>query len=280
MTPAFQAALSPLSLAARTYRIQTDTVTTVKEQTVRNAITTTLRQSPYGQNSVIVEQLAFTQSDRSPLAGLLNELNPINQRLVFDLSPYGDLLGLRNKAQLEERWQQLKPALWAKYARSRDGLTFLQAFEQQLYGPALMAHFSHKGPYGVLLPALFGPTGQVREGLSSRLMTGFFGSLDLPLLLHTTVVPSPTLPGGRELQVTARPDPARLEADKLKALAKQAMDLPNFEVVYRIEGQETYLLAADHTLVSSTQKLTAVIENFYHHYTQHTLTLLPNDGRR
>jgi len=201
-------------------------------------------------------------------------LNPINERLVFDISPYGGPLRLRNQPRLEERWQQLKPAIRAKYARSRDGLAFIQAFEQQLYSDTLIANFSHKGPYGVLLPALFGLSGQVRQGISSRTMTGFFGSLDLPLLLHATVIASPTLPGGRELQVTARPDATHFDEDKLNILAKEVMDLPNFEVIYRIEGQETYTLAPDHTLVSASQKLTAVIENCYHHYSQHTLTIV------
>ena len=279
MQPAFPPNETSTASPSRTYRIQTDTVTTVKEQRVKNSITTTLVQSYYGHtspgnNTILIEQVAFAQTDKSPLAILMTDLNPVNDRLLFEISPYGDLLNLRNRSQVEERWHQIKPMIVAKYGQTREGVTFIQGFEQQLRSEGLVANFQHKGAYGVLLPGLFGLHGQVREGISSRTMTGFFGSLDLPLLLKTDVKPSLKYPGGRELHVAAQPDPNHFDEDKLRALAQEGMDMVNFRAEHRISGTETYTLAADHSLTEAQQTISAAIEGFYHHYTQHTLTLL------
>lgn len=279
MQSVFSPNATPVGNQSRTYRIRTDTVTTVKEQTVKNSITTTLVQSLYGQpgpgnNTILIEQVAFFQTDKSPLAILLTDLNPVNERLLVDLSSYGDLLTLRNRSQIDERWHQIKPMIVAKYGRTREGVAFIQNFEQQLRSEALLSNFQHKGPYGVLLPGLFGLHGAVRDGVSTRNLTGFFGALDLPLLLHSEVKPSLTYPGGRELQVTAQPDPNHFDTDKLRALAQEGMDMVNFRAEHRISGKETYTLAADHSLMAARQTISAAIEGFYHHYTQHELTLL------
>lgn len=283
MQPIGQSTVAPKPLIIRTYKVQTETSTRVREQVIRNSITATLRQTEYGSvdndsHTVLVEQLDFRQSDRSPLAVLLNDLNSLNERLVFDLSIYGDLQRLRNQSQVIERWHRLKPQLMATYGRSAEGVAFLQGFEQQLMGESLLNNFRHKGAYGVLLPGLFATNGLVREGPSQRTITNFFGSLDLPLLLQTTVTPSTTPAGGRTVEVLVGPNPARFDEDKLRALAQEIMDQLNVETVHHIEGKESYTLAADHTLVAARQTLSAVIEGVYHHYTQHTLTLLPTHG--
>ncbi|MEZ0539405.1 hypothetical protein [Fibrella arboris] len=265
----------------RTYRVQTDTTTSAKDQTIRNSIDTTLRQTTYKQSTepitiLSIEQVVFRQSDQSPMAHLLNDLNPINEWLVFEVGPLGELLHLHNLPKLQERWQQLKPFLWNKYARTQDGVRFLNAFEYQLYRGDLLVNIKHKGAYGVLMPALFGPTGQVRQGISTRRMTGFFGDIDLPLTVETTVQNSLQMPGVLDLYVVLKADTAQLDEDRLRAMAQEAMGLPNFQVVHRIEGQEHYKLAPDATLLEATQKLSVVIEGLYHHYTQHTLTLEAN----
>ena len=264
---------------ARTYRIQTNTMTTVREQTVSNAITTTFRLSRYGRtpdgtDALLLELLDFRQTDQSPLSGLLADLNPVNNRLLFEISPYGDLLALRNVTQVQEQWLGLRPQIVAKYGRTSDGMVFINGFEQQLNAERLLANFRHKGAYGLLLPGLFGVTGTVREGLSERLLTGFFGTVDLPLLLQTEVTQTPDLPGGRRLRVTGQVDENRFDEQGLRRLIREVVDMPNFRVAWRVNCDETYDLDAGHWLTAARQELTFVVENIYYQHTSHQLTQL------
>ncbi|RZJ91567.1 MAG: hypothetical protein EOO60_07805 [Hymenobacter sp.] len=92
----------------RTYQVQTDTSTSVRDRIVSNSITTTLRQTHHGRtkhgtDEILLELLDFRQTDKSPLAELLADLNPVNNQLLFEVSTYGDLLAIRNRQQVEEQ---------------------------------------------------------------------------------------------------------------------------------------------------------------------------------
>ncbi|MBC8155886.1 MAG: hypothetical protein H7Z72_23605 [Bacteroidetes bacterium] len=264
-------------LTSRTYQVQTDTSTTVREKTVSNSITTTLRQTYYGQtntNTVLVELLDFFQTDKSPLAVLLAELNPVNNRLVFDVSEYGDLLTVRNLEQVEAQWHELRPQIMHKYGRTPDGMAFIDGFGQQLRSETLIATLRHKGAYGVLFPGLFGPTRLVRNGISERLLKGFFGTVDLPLVLQTDVNPNPQSLGGSHLHVTGQIDTNRFDEDALRSLVKEAVDMVNFRIKHHIACEEDYFLDADGWLTAARQELTFTIENVYYHHTEYALKLV------
>ncbi|TGE28057.1 hypothetical protein [Hymenobacter metallicola] len=281
MQPLPAPAAVPLLQTSRTFQIQSDTSTRVRGQTVSNSIATTLRQtyggrSPAGTHAVLVEQLSFAQTDQSPLALLLADLNPVNNQLLLEVGTYGDLLAIRNREQVQEQWLGLRPHILHTYGTTREGQAFIQGFEQQLTSPTLLDSFRHKGGYGVLFPGLFspvGPAGAVRAGYSERVMAGFFGSLDLPLRLHTEVVPSSAVPGECQLRVSGELDAARFDEPGLQALVKQAMDMLNFRVAHSLNCREEYTLDEHGWLTAARQELTFTIENFYHQHIQHELKL-------
>lgn len=268
---------------SRTYQIQTHTTTLVREKTAGNSITLTLRLTYYGPanngtDTVLVELLDFQQTDQSPLSVLMAALNPVNNRLVFEVSTYGDLLNIRNLDQVEEQWRALRPGIVYQYGRTPDGMAFINGFGQQLHSDALMTNLRHKGAYGVLFPGLFGRNGAVRTGVSSRLLKGFFGAVDLPLLLQTEAQPDPQLPGGRQLLVTGSLDTDRFDEAGLRRLVREAVDMLNFRVSHRINCREDYHLDASGWLTAARQELTFTIENFYYQHTQHELKRI-GDGQ-
>ncbi|PJJ61101.1 hypothetical protein [Hymenobacter chitinivorans] len=273
-------ALPPLQ-TSRTFQVQSDTSTRVRAQTVSNSITTTLRQtyygrSPAGSTALLVEQLGFAQTDQSPLAVLLADLNPVNNQLLFEVGTYGDLLAIRNLEQVREQWLGLKPQIMHTYGSTPEGEAFIQGFEQQLASPTLLDSFRNKGGYGILFPGLFSPVGPaeaVRAGYSERLMVGFFGSIDLPLRLHTEVVTSNSVPSEYQLRVTGELDAARFDEPGLQGLVKQAMDMLNFRVTHSLNCKEEYTLDENGWLTAARQELTFTIENFYHQHIQHELKL-------
>ena len=267
---------------SRTYQIQTDTSTRVRDRTVGNSITTTLRQTHYGRtpsgtDAVFTELLSFQQTDQSPLAVLLADLNPVNNQLLFEVSTYGDLLAIRNLEQIEEQWQGLRPHIKQKYGHTAEGQAFIEGFEQRLGSNTLLSSFHHKGAYGILFPGLFNPTGPpgaIRRGYSERLMSGFFGSVDLPLKMHTQVTPDNGEPGKCQLRVTGQIDEARFDDAGFQLLVKQAMDMISFRVVHHLDCQEEYGLDDTGWLTAARQELTFTVDNFYHQHIRHELKLV------
>ena len=167
--------------------------------------------------------LAFEQTDQSPLAILLADLNPVNNQLLFEVSTYGDLLAIRNLEQIVAQWQGLRPHIVDEYGRTADGRAFLAGFEQRLGSDTLLSSFRHKGACGVLFPGLFNPAGPVdavRRGYSKRLMSGFFGSINLPLRMHTAVAPASGGPGPCHLRVTGQLDDSRFEEAGFQAFVE------------------------------------------------------------
>ena len=266
---------------SRTYQIQTDTSTRVRDRTVSNSLTTTLRQTyhgrtKYGTDAVFIELLDFRQTDQSPLAGLLADLNPVNNQLLFEISAAGELLAIRNMEQVEDQWEGLRPHILQKYGRTPEGKAFIDGFEQRLKSDTLLDSFRHKGAYGVLFPGLFGPAGppdNVRRGYSERLLTGFFGSVDLPLRMHSPIAPDP-LEAPTKLRVTGEVDESRFDDAGFQALVKQAMDMLNFRVARRLNCQEEYDFDATGWLTAARQEQTFTVDNFYHQHIQHELTLV------
>ena len=264
----------------RTYRVQTDTSTSVRGQIVSNSLTTTLRQTyqgrtRYGTEAILIEVLDFQQTDQSPLAGLLADLNPVNNQLLFEVSTAGELLAIRNLEQVQDQWQGLRPHIVQKYGRTPEGRAFIDGFEQRLKSDALLSSFRHKGAYGVLFPGLFGPAGPadtICRGYSERLLAGFFGSVDLPLRMHSPIAPDPEVP--TKLRVTGEVDESRFDAASFQALVQQAMDMLNFRVVRRLNCQEEYDFDATGWLTAARQELTFTVDNFYHQHLQHELTLV------
>ncbi|HEX8325916.1 MAG TPA: hypothetical protein VF629_00130 [Hymenobacter sp.] len=267
---------------SRTYQIQTDTSTKVRDRTVSNSIATTLRQTHYGRtrygtDAVFTELLSFQQTDQSPLAVLLADLNPVNNQVLFEVSTYGDLLAIRNLEQIEAQWQGLRPHIKHKYGRTAEGRAFIEGFEQRLSSDALLSSFRHKGAYGILFPGQFnpaGPAGAIRRGYSERLMSGFFGSVDLPLKMHTQVMPDSGAPGQCQLRVTGEIDEVRFDAAGFQLLVKQAMDMINYRVVHHLDCQEEYDLDEAGWLTAARQELTFTVDNFYHQHTRHELKVV------
>jgi hypothetical protein len=278
MQPLPTAPVLPDLPAPRTYQVRTDTTTTVRERTVRNTIVTTFRLTPTGfteagNRLVRVEQLDFHQQADDPLAQLLNDLNGLNERLLWETGPYNTLLALRNPDELDTRWHQLQPVLLAKYGQSEAMLSFMSGVGRQLRSESLLPQLAHKGGYGLLFSGLFGPDGAIRTGESTRLISGFFNTIDLPLRLQTSPMPHPDRTGHTLLRVEGKADPDRMDEAGLRAMAREAADLPNFRVAYRVDAQEEYVLDGDYQLVAAWQELTAVIENLYYAHTRHDLKL-------
>ena len=208
---------------------------------------------------------------------MLADLNPVNNQLLFEVSTYGDLLAIRNLEQMEEQWQGLRPQIVNKYGRTTEGRAFIEGFEQRLGSDTLLSSFQHKGAYGILFPGLFnptGPAGAIRWGCSERLMSGFFGSVDLPLKMNTEVTPDSGKPGKCQLRVTGQLDEGRFDAAGFQLLVKQAMDMMNFRVVHHLDCQEEYDLDDAGWLTAARQELTFTVDNFYHQHTRHELKLV------
>ncbi|RZJ91566.1 MAG: hypothetical protein EOO60_07800 [Hymenobacter sp.] len=164
-----------------------------------------------------------------------------------------------------------------KYGRTPEGRAFIAGFEQRLHSDTLLSSFRHKGAYGVLLPGLFnpvGPVGAIRPGYSERLLRDFFGSVDLPLRMHTTVESEGETLGKCRLRVTGQVDVERFDESGFQTLVKQAMDMLNFPVAYQLACQEEYDLDAAGWLTAARQELTFTVNNFYHQHTQHELQLV------
>jgi hypothetical protein len=264
----------------RTYQVQTDTSTSVRNRIVSNSLTMTLRQTyhgrtKYGTEAVLIEVLDFRQTDQSPLASLLADLNPVNNQLLFEITTAGELLAIRNREQVENQWQGLRPHIVQKYGRTPEGKAFIEGFEQRLKSDTLLSSFRHKGAYGVLFPGLFSPVGpadNIRRGYSERLMSGFFGSIDLPLRMHSPIAPEQE--ASTKLRVTGEVDESQFDDARFQSLVKQAMDMLNFRVARRLNCQEEYDFDATGWLTAARQELTFTVDNFYHQHLQHELILV------
>jgi hypothetical protein len=144
------------------YHLLTRSTVQVLTQVGLNEVQTDARVSVLSADSsgrtMQVEQLAFRPRAQDPTTLLLAELNTLQKCLVLSTDAYGELTGLRNHADVQAHWAELRPRLLRQFRQVPGMEPLLATLDQQVHDPALMlAGLRHKGLYGVLFAGFYGP---------------------------------------------------------------------------------------------------------------------------
>ncbi|MEO0044638.1 MAG: hypothetical protein RL329_4087 [Bacteroidota bacterium] len=162
----------------------------VNDQIFENEIHISVRQTildQSGQNSIVgIEVLSFAQTAQDAFSVLLEDLNALNQHLIFERDAEGNILQITNFQDLPNRWTKLKGDLREKYGQSDEMESFFKAFDQNLGDEALLLHsMKHKGIYGVLFSGM--NLTQNANNQRFRIMNQFIENVDLPLVMQAEV---------------------------------------------------------------------------------------------
>jgi hypothetical protein len=112
-------------------------------------------------------------------------VNALLDNLVLRVSVDGRIAEILNEAEILTRWPGHKQALQQTYGERPGADAMLTALEQALQTPDfLKKQLSNSGLHDFLFPGLYGDYPE--SSLStSKVLSGFFGLLDLPLTLRS-----------------------------------------------------------------------------------------------
>jgi hypothetical protein len=142
------------------------------------------------RNSIVgIEILSFTQTAVDGFSLLLEDLNALNQHLIFEIDAEGNVLQINNFHDLPNRWAKVKTQLQEKYGASKEMNEFCKTFEQSLnHSDLLVTSMKHKGIYGVLFSGLNLSEYQQNNNFQRfRHINQFIDNIELPLLIQSEV---------------------------------------------------------------------------------------------
>jgi hypothetical protein len=142
------------------------------------------------RNSIVgIEILSFTQTAADGFSLLLEDLNALNQHLIFEIDAEGNVLQINNFHDLPNRWAKVKTQLQEKYGASNEMDEFCKTFEQSLNNSDLLVtSMKHKGIYGVLFSGLNLSEYQQNNNFQRfRYINPFIDNIELPLLIQSEV---------------------------------------------------------------------------------------------
>lgn len=272
-------------------RYQLRTITTVQVGTTKfeNELLYVVEQRVLAREATgyVVEVLVqhAMQKAEDVFSRVVADLNQASQRLVVQTDRHGNLVRVDNQPEVYQRWLALRPELLKKYAAEPTVAPFLEGFGQQLAVPGSMeANLRHKGVLGALLVGLYGhPLGALDTApvQTKRCITGFFGELDLPLLLTSGTQapppePVPTTMSAVYVGTIGALDPDAFNVVAFRRLMRDLVDDFKFPVALEVDCAQAHVFdQLSGALLHSTQRLRAEVPGVYYNATAHELVVQP-----
>ncbi len=233
----------------------------VNDHVFENEIHISIRQTILAvstRNSIVgIEVLSFAQTAQDGFSMLLEDLNGLNQHLIFEIDVEGNILQINNFHDLPDKWTNLKSKLREKYGQSNEMDEFCVAFEPNLKdADLLLTSMKHKGIYGVLFSGLnLCEFQQNNDFQRNRYIHQFIENIELPLVLHTEV--SSVLDNYevyRCVNSSGRLDEGRFDADGFKQAIRGMTNQYHLEPEPQVTCGEMYAYRQSDGWLSKAQQ--------------------------
>ncbi len=251
------------------------------ENLIRSVVELQILAAPVGGSYRVRVHIQHSeQSQRQGLHQLLAALNQVSEVLELEVDALGYARHILNRPELLTRWAVVRATLRQQFRSLPETEPLLVGLDQQLATPgALEKSLLSQGVYGILFAGLLGrscplqPPGRVE----AQVLPGFFGSQDLPLLVHTHAELIPAA-GANAVRLLARRELASeaFDADRWRRLLRQITDTPTLDTALSLTGHAVYeLTTLGGVLQQASQQLRAEVPGVYVNELTHYLTLQP-----
>lgn len=272
--------------SSHTYVCETQSALRVNQLTMENQIhmvfqvQVLVRLAATGGYIVRVEIVETLQSQQQGLHQLLAALNQVSEVLEIETDVFGNAQRIRNRPALLAKWPGVRAALRQRFRQFPQTEALLSGLDQQLVTPgALETAMLPNGLYGVFFAGVLGRPFpyQATAMPEARVLPGFFGSLNLPLLLHRCAErPQGLADNVVRLTAVGTLDEDAFDAGSWRRLLRQITDTPNLDATLTLAYEATHeLQALDGTLRTATQHVSAEVPGVYRNELTHRLTLDP-----
>lgn len=276
-----------LTGATNVYICETNSALRINQLHLENHIRTVFQVQVYGQSAatggyaVRVEILQTEQSQQQGLHQLIAALNQVGTTLQIETDSFGNAHRILNRPALQAKWLGVRAALRQRFRQFPQTEALLSGLDQQLITPgALESAILPNGLYGVFFAGLLGCSFpyQAAETPESRVLPRFFGTLDLPVLLHRRAELPQGLPGNEVRMVaTGTLDEVAFDAVSWRRLLRQITDTPNLDATLTLTYHAAHeLRVLDGTLRTATQQVRVEVPGVYCNELTHHLTLQPS----
>ena len=270
--------------ARHTYECETRSVLRLNQLSMENLIRSLVemhvldRPTQAGGYVVRVTVLRTEQSQQQGLHQLLAALNQVSDVVELDVNQQGYAQRILNRPELLAKWPGVRAALRQQFRQFPQTEALLAGLDQQLSTPgALEAAILPHGVYGVLFAGLLGRPffSHPPEAPERRVLPGFFGNQDLPLLVRKhAALPAERAGNYVRLLATCHLDEPAFDRQRWQHLLRQITDTPSLDATLSVAGQEAYELAAlDGVVRTASQRLVVQVPQVYHNELTHRLTL-------
>jgi len=265
---------------SESYQLTTTSKVVVENRMYENEIQTVVKQSLLDQspsgNLIGVEVISNQQKMQDATSMLINDLNQINQYIVFETNTDGAILHITNYTDLVTKWYPIKEDMRDKYGQSEEVEQFLAAFEKNLFAgeELILDSMKYKGVYGILLSGIYAFTVNPKFK-SKRNIKNLFGELDLPL-----IVSNETSSGWKDdgaifkISGVGKLNVEEFKNKEFEAMIKSIRDSFNLKVNLNVEYSENYeLRQSDVWITEAEQHLKVEVSGIYLNEIHHRLTL-------
>lgn len=204
------------------------------------------------------------------------DVNALLNDLVLQVDLTGYIRGVLNHDALLKQWPAHRQMLQRIYGARIGAADMLAALDQALKTPAfLQQHLTTNGLYDFLFPGLYGEYNEP-DSPTLKILSGFFGLLDLPLALHRQVAPATAANPSATVSWLGQVDERRLDEAGFRRFLKDATDSYNIKTDLLVDYEATYQLDSYHWPTSAELFLTVNAGGTAYAYTLgRQLTLLP-----
>lgn len=204
------------------------------------------------------------------------EVNAFLDKLVLRINSTGCIEGVLNQEELRGRWPAHRRALQQTYGNRPGATATLLALDQAVQQPEFLhTQLITNGLYDFLFPGLYRNYTDLPLP-TTKVLKGFFGLLDLPLTLHTALVPGTAPSQEMTVRSVGQADTERLDNDGFRRFLKDVTDLYTIKTDLLADYEATYQLDSNRWLTTADLFLAVTAGGTAYRYTlARQLTSLP-----
>jgi len=212
-------------------------------------------------------------------SGLIHEwasdMEYLQEHLIIKTDKKGSFVEILNFEEVQQKWdKQFIKNLKKKYSSHKEGAKMLIEQTSLLMENPLRFQESFKG-YNILRSFFQGYLGEHENVEESKLnLKGYFGQIDLPLIIRSEYLTEDTPETACRIFSTAKLDRRAFKRHEFARMLKVVTDIFDVDATLTIDMEEQYRFTPDYFLKDAELFLQTYVNNWYAITNSHELRLI------
>jgi hypothetical protein len=266
---------------SRTYLLASSYCTVMGKASYTNETETKLkcRCLSFSEAGMIFEIsiLDHKQTNENGLNALVENMNLLKEKIIFQTDETGAITSVLNKYEILDKWELQKPVIRKKLKNDPRQDMVLKGIEDVLIeDDSIEFVFMNSPVYNLLMPGIYQKYQFNKAIPGKKSIYNFLANENLPLETQTTFTKYDALFCITEIRRTGelQKETSSCDFDKIAAIMKNMMDMPDFKTKVYARYQEVFDLDEEYRIKFAGQIINCGIEKAYMNQTVSHLKML------